>query len=81
LSGIGQRTSELIEQRVLAELTDAFTADAEGRGPKPPSAPPRVPQRPSVADEIQQLRELRDSGALTKEQYARAVDRALQERS
>jgi class 3 adenylate cyclase len=78
LSSIGQRTSELIEQRVLAELTDAFTADAEGRGPKAP--PPPVSLRPSVADEIQQLRELRDSGALTEEQYARAVDRALEGR-
>jgi hypothetical protein len=30
-----------------------------------------------VADEIDRLRSLRDAGALTDEQYQRAVDRAI----
>jgi hypothetical protein len=30
-----------------------------------------------MADEIVRLRSLRDSGALTEEQYARAVDRVV----
>ena len=30
-----------------------------------------------MADEIERLRELRDAGALTEDQYARAVDRVV----
>jgi class 3 adenylate cyclase len=79
---LGTRTSELIEQRVLAELTDAF-ADRDARpGPRarekptpPPSSSP--PPKPSVADEIAKLQALRDAGALSDDQYARAVDRAI----
>jgi class 3 adenylate cyclase len=43
----------------------------------PPGLPPGTKRKGSVADEIGRLRELRDSGALTDEQYTRAVDRAL----
>jgi class 3 adenylate cyclase len=84
---LGARTGELIEQRVLAELTDAFAAareaEASGRASKGPMRPikPMKPPRPpkgSVADEIGKLQALRDSGALSDEQYARAVDRAIE---
>jgi class 3 adenylate cyclase len=81
LTSIGQRTSELIEQRVLADLNEAFAYRDGRRAPKQSATPPTPPGRPSVADEIQKLRELHDSGALTDEQYARAVDRALEGRS
>jgi class 3 adenylate cyclase len=81
---LGARTSELIEQRVLAELTDAFAAaregEASGRASKEPierMKPPRPPKG-SVADEIAKLQALRDSGALSDDQYARAVDRAIE---
>jgi hypothetical protein len=81
---LGARTGELIEQRVLAELTDAFAAareaEASGRASKAPMRPMKPPRPPkgSVADEIGKLQALRDSGALTDEQYARAVDRAIE---
>jgi class 3 adenylate cyclase len=74
---IGERTSELIERRVLAELNEAFT-DREARvGRAPAKEPPAGPKR-SVSDEIGKLRQLRDAGALTEDQYARAVDRAIE---
>jgi class 3 adenylate cyclase len=74
---LGERTSELIERRVLAELNEAFADRDAGVGH---GAPKELPARPtrSVSDEIGKLRELRDAGALTEEQYARAVDRAIE---
>jgi class 3 adenylate cyclase len=75
LSEIGARTNELIERRVLAELSDTFAGHGAGH-PAPLSTPP-VPPKGSVADEIGKLRALRDAGALTDDQYARAVDRAI----
>ena len=76
MGAFGARTSELIEQRVLAELNDAFTARDER--PKPGALAPPPPPKASVADEIAKLRALRDAGALTEEQYAKAVDRAIE---
>ena len=61
-------------------MTDAFSArDARAStyARKEPKAPP-PPPKGSVADEIAKLQALRDSGALTDEQYARAVDRAIE---
>lgn len=81
VANLGQRTTELIERRVLAELTDAFAArgaDAPRRNRKEAKPPPE-PARGSVADEIAKLQALRDAGALTDEQYARAVDRAIED--
>jgi class 3 adenylate cyclase len=78
---IGERTSELIERRVLAELTDAFAARdariADRRAAKKSPVAPDPAHR-SVSDEIARLQALRDSGALTDEQYARAVDHAIE---
>ena len=74
---LGERTSELIERRVLAELTNAFAAGDDHMAsatPKPPQPPPPG----SVPDEIAKLQALRDAGALTDEQYARAVDRVIE---
>ena len=73
------RTRDLIEERVMGAITRAF--DAKRQGPNrghhaSPTVPPAPPGR-SVADEIGRLRGLRDAGALTDEQYARAVDRAV----
>ncbi len=77
---IGQHTSELIERRVLAELTEAFSARDAGtpRRPRKEHEKPPIPPKGSVADEIAKLQSLRDAGALTDEQYARAVDRAIE---
>jgi hypothetical protein len=41
----------------------------------PPSD--RPPTAPSVADEIAKLRALHDEGALTDEQYSKALDRTI----
>lgn len=63
------RARETIEARVLAEIDRALRLDAAEEEQPSPS--------PSVADEIARLRDLRDSGALTEEQYTRAVDRVV----
>jgi class 3 adenylate cyclase len=76
-ANVGRRTSELIERRVLAELEQAFAREGVGPGHGVPPDPPPRPN-PSVADEISRLQELRDTGALTEEQYARAVDRVIE---
>ncbi len=73
---IGARTSDLIEQRVLAELNEAFAAEASA--PASPDRPPPSPPRGSIADEIAKLQALRDAGSLSDEQYGRAVDRAIE---
>lgn len=72
---IGARTGDLIEQRVLAELNSAFTAETSA--PASIERPPPSPPGGSVADEIAKLQDLRDAGALSDEQYVRAVDRAI----
>jgi class 3 adenylate cyclase len=73
---LGTATSRLIEERVLGELQKAF--EARDSGPEPQAEPAgSITGAPSVADEIAKLRELRDAGAMTEEQYARAVDQAL----
>lgn len=76
------RASQLIEERVLAELNRAFDERAEPGGAqhRQPARSRRASRGASVADEISKLQALRDAGALTDEQYAKAVDRALAER-
>ena len=82
----GERTRDLIEQRVMRSIEEAFEAKAArradrrerrhaGRAPQPQPPPPSEPR--SVADEIDRLRALRDAGALSEDQYQRAVDRAV----
>ena len=76
----------LIEQRVLRqiELNTRDLGERKGVKGKPSNAPPLTPPpglapRKSVAEEIDQLRVLHEQGALTDEQYAKAVDRVLGE--
>ena len=77
----GERTRDLIEERVMRSIEEAFEAKAarragrRGRGQAGRDSQP-ADQR-SVADEIDRLRALRDAGALSEEQYQRAVDRAV----
>ena len=71
--------AERIEARVLAQLDESI-----GRGwPLKPAKPPKPPKPPrsDVSKEIGRLRELREDGALTDDQYRRAVDRVLDEGS
>jgi class 3 adenylate cyclase len=67
---VAGRASQLIEERVMAEI------EAGLRERDQPTAGPRSPG-PSVADEIAKLRALRDEGALTDEQYTKALDRTI----
>jgi class 3 adenylate cyclase len=89
----GGPTRDLIEQRVLGALEEAFNrrdARVAGRlGEREPSAKPQPRRRgrssrargepagASVSREIERLRELRDEGALSDEQYQRAVDQVI----
>ena len=67
------RARELIEQRVLSEIERSLRDES---AESPASAPPGAA---SVAGEIERLAALRDAGALTPEQYERAVERILAE--
>jgi class 3 adenylate cyclase len=67
------RARESIEERVLREIERAVAADADLGG----SHAER--RAGTVADEITRLQALREAGALTDAQYARAVDRVLDE--
>ena len=86
----GDRTSELIERRVMDAIGQAFeeksvrreerVRERAGRTtdtPKAPQQPEDAASGGSMADEIDRLRALRDAGAMTDEQYARAVDRVI----
>ena len=72
---------QTIEARVLASLQETLGPVMSGElGPPGPRVPRRHRRRGrSVADEIGELQALRDSGALSEEQYTRAVDRILSE--
>jgi len=81
----GDRTSDLIERRVLDAINQAFDESsarrtgrrAEASGEDARAASPTPASAGSMADEIDRLRALRDAGAMTDEQYARAVDRIV----
>jgi class 3 adenylate cyclase len=70
-----ENARQRIESRVLGELGRVFGPDVGGTVPP---APPESPRRSgSVTNEIARLNALREDGALTDEQYRRAVDRLL----
>ena len=68
----GRDFGDMIESRVLAQLEESI-----GKGW--PLGPPKPSRRRDVSKEIERLRELREDGALTDDQYRRAVDRLLDE--
>jgi class 3 adenylate cyclase len=73
-SPVAERASQLIEQRVMAEIAANLRDEGDGTADaatQPPSAPG------SLADEIAKLKALRDQGFLSEEQYTRALDRTL----
>jgi hypothetical protein len=60
------------------EEKSASRSDRDARRDRPTvPAPPPTSAHGSIADEIDRLRALRESGALSEEQYARAVDRVI----
>jgi class 3 adenylate cyclase len=71
----GRELAERIESRVFAQLEESI-----GKGwPLGPAKPP--PAQRDVSKAIGRLKELREDGALTEDQYRRAVDRLLDEGS
>lgn len=80
------QTQQVIEERVLGALNQAFERRdrrVPERGDRPPGArraARRGGRHESVSSEIERLRELRDAGALSEEQYSRAVDQVIAER-
>jgi class 3 adenylate cyclase len=79
LTPVAERASQMIEQRVMAEIAASLREDEEsdtGAGDDPPRAESSSAPG-SMADEIAKLKALRDQGVLTEEQYARALDRTL----
>jgi class 3 adenylate cyclase len=77
LSPVAGRASQLIEERVMAEIEASFAEETNRKAKNAPEPSSGGAPRPSVADEIAKLRALRDEGALTEEQYAQALDRAI----
>ena len=78
-SEFARRTREKIESRVLGMLERTLGEDFPFGTPNAPPGAPRPPQRSNRAmtKEIQRLKGLHEDGALTDEQYERAVDRLL----
>jgi class 3 adenylate cyclase len=78
-----ERARDAIEARVLAEIEKAWREDGDLRGREAGGTPVTQPETKrhgsSVADEIDRLRAMRDAGALSEEQYRRAVDRVVGE--
>ena len=78
MSPVAGRASQLIEERVMAEIEAGFREETDRKGKKPAQLTSgEPPTHGSVADEIAKLRKLRDEGALTEEQYAKALDRTI----
>jgi hypothetical protein len=76
---LAEQTRQAIETRVLSTLEESLgSLLAEGKPRRERQGrPPPLPG--SLADEISRLQGLREDGALTEEQYARAVDRLMEE--
>jgi class 3 adenylate cyclase len=78
---------ESIEARVLGDLRASLSRPRPGRrrdrqrGDEAAPSPSAASVRTSVADEVERLRALRDAGALTDEQYERAVERVVDGRT
>jgi class 3 adenylate cyclase len=72
-SEFARRTRELIESRVLSQLDKTFGEGFLTQSPRPPERSGRA-----MTKEIQRLKELHEDGALTDDQYQRAVDRVLE---
>ena len=70
---LARQARDRIESRVLAQLEQTLASDRFPFGE--PRRTPEPPRR--MTKEIERLGELREAGALTEEQYRKAVDRLL----
>jgi class 3 adenylate cyclase len=79
-SEFARKTRELIEGRVLTKLEDVLGSAFPAGTPDTLPMPGRPPDRSgrAVSKEIRRLKELHEDGALTDEQFERAVDRLLE---
>jgi hypothetical protein len=77
MSPFAGRASQLIEERVLAEIDASLKADPDLNAKALPPTPGPPVGSVSMADEIAKLRALRDQGTLSEEQYAKALDRTI----
>jgi class 3 adenylate cyclase len=79
-SDFARRTREAIESRVLEQLERALGSGFLSGSPSALSGPPRPPHRSGrgMTKEIARLKELHEDGALSDEQYQRAVDRLIE---
>jgi class 3 adenylate cyclase len=79
LTPMAERATQMIDQRVTAEIAESLREEAADKPNAPKAKPPKRPLLAggSVADEIAKLKALRDDGTLTEEQYALALDKAL----
>ena len=78
MTPVAGRASQLIEERVAAAIEASLRGEQGRSAERPPEAAAgEPPSGHSVADEIAKLKALRDDGALTDEQYARALDRTI----
>jgi len=77
-SEFARRTREAIESRVLGMLERTLGEDFPlGTPHAPPGGSPPQRSNRGLTKEIQRLKDLHNDGALTDEQYERAVDRLL----
>jgi class 3 adenylate cyclase len=77
VSPFAGRASQLIEERVLAEIDASLKEDPDLKAKALPSTSRQPGGAGSLADEIAKLRALRDEGTLSEEQYAKALDRTI----
>ena len=72
------RAGQLIERRVMAEIEASMREESQRAEAKPEKEQPgQAPVAGSVADEISKLRQLRDEGVLSEDQFAQAVERTI----
>ncbi|HYM52069.1 MAG TPA: adenylate/guanylate cyclase domain-containing protein [Candidatus Dormibacteraeota bacterium] len=71
------RTSQLIEERVMAEIEESLREGTDQKAREREEPASGQARERSVADEIEKLQALRDEGALSDEQYAKALDRTI----
>lgn len=67
----------MIEERILASLEKTLGGDFPFGIGRPKAREGQEPAAAGLSGEVERLRALRDSGALSDEQYQRAVDRLL----
>lgn len=77
LTPVAEHASQLIEERVMAEIAASLREDEESTADPEDDTVGSSSAPGSMADEIAKLKALRDQGVLTEQQYSRALERTL----